>query len=80
MKQDLDRLMQEKDLDALWITGPANHNPALVYFTGVANITRADLIKKRGEPPVRQGDAATATSFPQPQGRSAKAHAPVKEW
>ena len=52
MKQDLDRLMAERDLDALWITGPANHNPAMVYFTGVANITRADLIKKRKEPPV----------------------------
>jgi Xaa-Pro aminopeptidase len=52
MKQDLDRLMEERGLDALWITGPANHNPALVYFTGVANITRADLVKKRGEPPV----------------------------
>ena len=52
MKQDLDRLMADRDLDALWITGPANHNPAMVYFTGVANITRADLIKKRGEPPV----------------------------
>jgi Xaa-Pro aminopeptidase len=52
MKMDLDRLMQERGLDALWITGPANHNPALVYFTGVANITRADLIKRRGEPPI----------------------------
>lgn len=52
MKQDLDRLMEERGLDALWITGPANHNPALVYFTGVANITRADLIKRRDEPPV----------------------------
>jgi Xaa-Pro aminopeptidase len=52
MKQDLDRLMRERGLDALWIAGPANHNPALVYFTGVANITRADLIKKRGAPPV----------------------------
>lgn len=52
MKQDLDRLMADRDLDALWITGPANHNPAMVYFTGVANITRADLIKKRNEPPV----------------------------
>jgi Xaa-Pro aminopeptidase len=52
MKQDLDRLMEERGLDALWITGPADHNPALVYFTGVANITRADLIKRRGEPPI----------------------------
>jgi Xaa-Pro aminopeptidase len=52
MKQDLDRLMTDRNLDALWITGPANHNPAMVYFTGVTNITRADLIKKRNEPPV----------------------------
>jgi Xaa-Pro aminopeptidase len=52
MKQDLDRLMTDRGLDALWITGPANHNPAMVYFTGVANVTRADLIKKRNEPPV----------------------------
>jgi hypothetical protein len=52
MQQDLDRLMTDRNLDALWITGPANHNPAMVYFTGVANVTRADLIKKRNEPPV----------------------------
>jgi Xaa-Pro aminopeptidase len=52
MKTDLDRLMRERGLDALWITGPANHNPALVYFTGVANITRADLVKRCGEPPI----------------------------
>jgi Xaa-Pro aminopeptidase len=52
MKQDLDRLMIERGISALWITGPANHNPPLVYFTGVANITRADLIKKVSETPV----------------------------
>lgn len=52
MKNELDRLMQERHLDALWITGAANHNPAMVYFTGVANLTHADLIKKRNEPPV----------------------------
>jgi Xaa-Pro aminopeptidase len=52
MKQDLDRLMQERGLEALWIAGPASHNPAMVYFTGVANITRADLIKKQGQPPI----------------------------
>jgi Xaa-Pro aminopeptidase len=52
MKTELDRLMRERHLDALWITGAGNHNPALVYFTGVANLTHADLIKKRDEPPV----------------------------
>jgi Xaa-Pro aminopeptidase len=52
MKKDLDRLMQERGLDAIWISGAGNHNPSLVYFSGVANITRADLIKKRGKPPI----------------------------
>lgn len=52
MKTDLDALMLEKDLDAILITGPGQHNPAMVYMTGVGNITNADLIKKRGEEPV----------------------------
>ncbi len=49
MKTDLDALMLEKDLDALLITGPGQHNPAMVYMTGGGNITTADLIKKRHE-------------------------------
>jgi Xaa-Pro aminopeptidase len=52
MKQDLDRLMADRDISALWVSGAANHNPAMVYFTGIANITKADLIRKRGEEPV----------------------------
>jgi len=49
MKTDLDSLMQEKDLDAILITGPGQHNPAMVYMTGGCHLTNADLIKKRGE-------------------------------
>ena len=52
MKTDLDRLMQEKNIDALLITGPAQHNPAMHYFTGNVHLTHADLIKPRGKPPV----------------------------
>ncbi|NJD60940.1 MAG: aminopeptidase P family protein [Anaerolineales bacterium] len=52
MKTDLDALMQENGLDALLITGPALHNPAMVYMTGGAHLTSGDLIKKRGETPV----------------------------
>jgi Xaa-Pro aminopeptidase len=52
MKSDLDRLMQENDLDVILITGPAQHNPAMVYMTGGAHLTNADLIKKRDEPPI----------------------------
>lgn len=49
MKTDLDVLMQEYDLDAILVTGPAQHNPAMVYMTGGGHLTNADLIKKRGE-------------------------------
>ena len=52
MKTDLDRLMDEKGLDAIWVTGPAQHNASMVYFTGVGHLTHADCIKKRGEKPV----------------------------
>jgi Xaa-Pro aminopeptidase len=52
MKTDIDTLMEEKDLDAIFVTGPAQNNPAMVYLTGIAHLTRANLVKKRGEPPV----------------------------
>lgn len=49
MKNELDALMQARGLDALLITGPGQHNPAMVYLTGGGHLTNADLIKKRGE-------------------------------
>jgi len=52
MKVDIDRLMQKYDLDAILITGPAQHNPAMTYLAGIAHVTAADLIKKRGCSPV----------------------------
>jgi len=48
MKSDLDHLMKEHGVDALLVTGNTQHNPAMVYFTGVAHVTNADVIKKRG--------------------------------
>jgi Xaa-Pro aminopeptidase len=52
MKSDLDGLMQARNLDALLVTGPGRHNPAMVYLTGGANLSEAELIKKRGAEPV----------------------------
>lgn len=52
MKSDIDTLMQSANIDALLITGPGQHNPAMVYLTGTAYLTSAELIKRRGEPPV----------------------------
>jgi len=52
MKTDLDRLMQEYNIDAILVTGSAQHNPAMVYMTGGGHMTSADLIKLRGADPV----------------------------
>jgi Xaa-Pro aminopeptidase len=52
MKTDLDALMDANDIDALLVTGPAQHNPAMYYFTGGWHISQGDLIKKRGQAPV----------------------------
>ena len=52
MKTDIDALMQADDISALLVTGPARHNPPMVYFTGNACPGQSDLIKLRGQPPV----------------------------
>jgi len=52
MKKDLDRIMQEQDIDALWVNGAAQNNPDMVYFTGIHHVSSADLIKIRGQEPV----------------------------
>lgn len=52
LKTDLDALMQARGLDALLVTGPALHNPFMVYWTGAVHLSWADLIKKCGQEPV----------------------------
>ena len=52
MKNDIDNLMKESDLEALFIVGSAGHNPAMTYFTGMVHVSGAYLLKKRDEPPV----------------------------
>jgi Xaa-Pro aminopeptidase len=44
--------MEANQVEALLVTGPAQYNPDMVYLTGGGHITRADLIKKRGQVPV----------------------------
>ena len=60
MKTDIDALMQAGQLDAIWVMGRAQHNPAMVYLTGGGHMTNADLIKPRGQ---------TATLFHAPMER-----------
>lgn len=52
MKADLDKLMKEHKLDALMVTGNAQHNPTMVYFTGGGHISDALLVKKYKQEPV----------------------------
>jgi Xaa-Pro aminopeptidase len=52
MKSDLDRIMEEAGLDALLINGAADHNAAMVYFTGIVNVSGGYLLKKRGQEPI----------------------------
>ena len=68
MKTDLDQLMQSRNLDAILVTGPAQHNPAMYYLTGGGHLTRADLIQPRGAEAVlyynpMERDEAAATGL-----------------
>jgi Xaa-Pro aminopeptidase len=52
MKNDIDRLMKEADIDAFFISGSASHNPAMTYFTGLVHVEDAYLLKKREQAPI----------------------------
>lgn len=49
MKKDIDNLMEEAGLDALFVIGSAQHNPFMTYFTGTVHVSNGYLVKKRGE-------------------------------
>lgn len=52
MKNDLEKIMERENIDALWIMGAASHNPSMNYFTGSAHVSGADLIMIRGKEPI----------------------------
>jgi Xaa-Pro aminopeptidase len=52
LKKELDRLMEERGLDAAFVSGAIHGNPAMVYMTNGAGLTRGMVVKKRGEEPV----------------------------
>jgi len=52
MKSNLPELMQQANLDALLITGSAQHNAAMTYFTGSVHVGQADLLVPRGKEPI----------------------------
>ena len=52
MKQDLDRLMVERELSAMMISGAALGNPAMAYMVNGAGISGGYVVKKVGQDPV----------------------------
>ena len=69
MKQDIDRLMDDHHVDALFVTGSGQNNPAMVYLTGGIEVSHADLFKKKGEIPILfhspiERDGAVKAGFP----------------
>lgn len=49
MKQDLDRLMGERGLDAIVVSGKLKGNPPLYYVANGAKVIQGYVVKKRGE-------------------------------
>jgi Xaa-Pro aminopeptidase len=52
MKNEVQRLMSERDVDAIWVTGAGQHNPFMVYLTGAGHVTNADVVIAKGAEPV----------------------------
>ena len=52
MKQDLDRLMEERGLDAAFVSGAVNGNPPMYYMVNGAGLTRGHVLKKHGAEPI----------------------------
>src|SRR5262245_42366058 len=50
MKSDLDRLMADRNVDALLVLGDASGNTIMNYLTGGAALERAYIAKRRGGP------------------------------
>jgi Xaa-Pro aminopeptidase len=49
MKTDLDKIMQDRKIDALLVLGDAEHNSPMYYMTGGGHVNAATLIKPRGK-------------------------------
>ena len=48
MKNDIDNLMKQRDLDAIFVTGSTRNNPAMYYLTNGSQIgEHSMLVKKR---------------------------------
>ena len=63
MKRDIDRLMADRNLDAILVRGKVLGNPPLYYVMNGVHVTQAVVVKKRGaEPTVIVGPMDRATA------------------
>ena len=68
MKEQIRKLMEERHLDAILISGAKEHNPSLTYFVGDAFFTEADVLVMKDKEPllfyrVMERDTAAMTSL-----------------
>jgi len=52
MRSDLDQLMQNNHIDALWVSGNLFNNPDMVYLCGIHHVNQADLFKLQDQAPI----------------------------
>jgi Xaa-Pro aminopeptidase len=52
MKKQIDEILRQNSIDTVLITGSADHNPAMRYFTGNVHVSQGALVLKPGEKPV----------------------------
>jgi Xaa-Pro aminopeptidase len=69
MKQNIDELMTERDLDAILVQGKVLGNPPLLYMLNGIHMTSALVIKKQGEEPIlivgpMERDTAMSVGYP----------------
>lgn len=52
MKKQIDEILKKNGIDAVLVTGSADHNPVMRYFTGNVHVSQGALVIKPGEKPV----------------------------
>lgn len=68
MRADIEKLMAQRNLDALLILGPSSANPPMYYVTGGAGLGKSVYLHRRGHAPhliynLMERDAAQATGL-----------------
>ncbi len=52
MKSQIDEILKKNNISAVYITGSADHNPAMHYFTGNVHVSQGALVICEGKKPV----------------------------